>query len=61
MKAVRELWTGDVSCPHCGKVAIVKLKKETIVPARPAETRILVEVEKGTQTTLETLPVLTTG
>lgn len=52
MNGLREMWIGDVSCPHCGKVARVKLKKETIVPARPAETKILVEVEKGTQTTL---------
>jgi hypothetical protein len=52
MKGLREMWGGEVSCPHCGKVARVKLKKEIIVPARPAETKILVEVEKGNQTTL---------
>lgn len=52
MKGFREMWGGEVSCPHCGKVARVRLRKETIVPARPAETKILVEVEKGSQTTL---------
>ena len=52
MKGIREMWGGEVSCPHCGKVAIVKLRKETIIPARPAETKIVVEVEKGAQTTL---------
>jgi uncharacterized Zn finger protein (UPF0148 family) len=52
MKGLREMWGGEVSCPHCGKAARVKLKKEIIVPARPAETKILVEVEKGNQTTL---------
>jgi len=52
MKGLREMWGGEVSCPHCGKVARVKLRKETIVPAVPAETKIVVEVEKGTQTTL---------
>jgi hypothetical protein len=59
MKSLREMWGVQVSCPHCGKVARVKLTKETIVPARPAETRILVEVEKGTQTTLAPMPVIT--
>ena len=60
MSTLREMWVGDVPCPHCGEVARVKLKRETIVPARPAETKILVEVEKGTQTTLAPIPAATT-
>jgi hypothetical protein len=52
MKGPREMWGGEVSCPQCGEVARVRLRKETIVPGSPVETKILVEVEKGTQTTL---------
>ena len=42
----------EFECAHCGKANKVIVEKETITPAVPAETEILVRVEKGDQTKL---------
>ncbi len=51
-KKVRKLWRGEISCAYCGKQNSVKVEKQTIEPAVPAETEIRVTVEKSLQTVL---------
>jgi hypothetical protein len=51
-KKARKVWLGEISCAFCGKRNSVKIEKETIEPAVPAETEIRVTVEKSLQTVL---------
>jgi len=51
-KKSRKVWLGEISCAFCGKRNSVKIEKETIEPAVPAETEIRVTVEKSLQTVL---------
>ena len=51
-KKLRKVWLGQINCAHCGKPNSVKVEKETIEPAVPAETEIRVVVEKSLQTVL---------
>jgi hypothetical protein len=51
-KKPRKVWQGDINCAYCGKPNSVKVEKETIEPAVPAETEIRVTVEKSIQTVL---------
>jgi uncharacterized Zn finger protein (UPF0148 family) len=48
----KPIFDKDITCPWCGKPAHVKIEKETIVPAEPAETEIKVTVERGKQEVL---------
>ena len=52
-KKARNIWRGEISCAFCGKRNTVKVDKETIEPAVPAETEIRVTVEKSVQTVLD--------
>ena len=51
-KKVRKLWRGEINCAHCGKPNSVRVEKETIEPAVPAQTEIRIIVEKSLQTVL---------
>jgi hypothetical protein len=51
-KKPRNVWRGQINCAHCGKPNAVRVEKETIEPAVPAETEIRVTVEKSIQTVL---------
>jgi hypothetical protein len=51
-KKLRNVWLGQINCAHCGKPNSVRVEKETVVPAVPAETEIRVIVEKSIQTVL---------
>jgi hypothetical protein len=51
-KKLRKVWLGEVSCAHCGKPNSIRVEKEIVEPAVPAETEIRVTVEKSLQTTL---------
>jgi len=51
-KKVRKVWLGQINCAHCGKPNSVRVEKETLEPAVPAETEIRVIVEKSLQTVL---------
>jgi hypothetical protein len=51
-KKARKVWLGQINCAHCGKPNSVRVEKETIEPAVPAETEIRVVVEKSLQTVL---------
>jgi hypothetical protein len=51
-KKLRKIWQGGINCAYCGKQNSVKVEKETIEPAVPAETEIRVTVEKSLQTVL---------
>ena len=51
-KKIRKVWLGQINCAHCGKPNSVRVEKETIEPAVPAETEIRVVVEKSLQTVL---------
>jgi hypothetical protein len=51
-KKARKVWLGQINCAHCGKPNSVRVEKETIEPAVPAETEIRVTVEKSLQTVL---------
>ena len=51
-KKLRNVWLGQINCAHCGKPNSVRVEKETVVPAVPAETEIRVIVEKSVQTVL---------
>lgn len=52
-KKGRKVWLGEISCAFCGKRNSVKVEKQTIEPAVPAETEIRVTVEKSLQTVLD--------
>jgi len=49
---LRKVWRGEINCAYCGKKNSVRVEKETIEPAVPAETEIRVTVEKSIQTVL---------
>jgi len=51
-KNVRKVWRGEINCAHCGKQNVVRIEKETVEPAVPAQTEIRVTVEKSVQTVL---------
>jgi len=51
-KKLRKVWLGEVNCAHCGKPNSIRVEKEIVEPAVPAETEIRVTVEKSLQTTL---------
>jgi len=51
-KRLRKVWRGEISCAYCGKQNVVRVEKETVEPAVPAETEIRVTVEKSLQTVL---------
>ena len=51
-KKAQKVWLGQINCAHCGKPNSVRVEKETIEPAVPAETEIRVTVEKSLQTVL---------
>lgn len=51
-KKLRNVWLGEINCAHCGKPNSVKVEKETIEPAVPAQTEIRITVEKSLQTVL---------
>ena len=51
-KRLRKVWRGEISCAYCGKQNVVRVEKETIEPAVPAETEIRITVEKSVQTVL---------
>jgi hypothetical protein len=51
-KKLRKVWRGEINCAHCGKQNSVRIEKETMAPAVPAETEIRVTVEKSLQTVL---------
>ena len=50
---LRKVWEGDLKCAYCNEPNHVKIQKEIVVPAEPAETRIVVQVERSVQRTLE--------
>ena len=49
---LRKIWRGEINCAYCGRKNSVRVEKETIEPAVPAETEIRVTVEKSLQTVL---------
>lgn len=49
----KPLFDDDIECPFCEKLIHMKVEKETINPAVPAETKLNVFVEKSTQTRLK--------
>jgi hypothetical protein len=51
---LRKVWEGEVNCSWCNKANSIKIQKKVIEPAVPAETEIVVSVEKATQTRLDT-------
>jgi hypothetical protein len=51
-KRLQKVWRGEINCAHCGKQNLVRVEKETIEPAVPAETEIRITVEKSVQTVL---------
>jgi uncharacterized Zn finger protein (UPF0148 family) len=51
-KRVKKVWRGEINCAHCGKQNVVRIEKETVEPAVPAQTEIRVTVEKSLQTVL---------
>jgi hypothetical protein len=51
-KKIRNLWRGEINCAHCGKQNVVRIEKQTVQPAVPAQTEIRVTVEKSFQTVL---------
>lgn len=51
-KKVKKVWRGEINCAHCGRQNIVRVEKETVEPAVPAQTEIRVTVEKSLQTVL---------
>jgi len=50
---LRKIWEGQVECAHCKNPNDVKIQKKIITPAEPAETEIVVTVEKSTQSRLD--------
>jgi len=51
-KKLQKVWRGEINCAHCGKPNSVRVEKETVQPAVPAETEIRITVEKSLQTVL---------
>jgi hypothetical protein len=51
-KRFQKVWRGEINCAYCGKQNLVRVEKETIEPAVPAETEIRITVEKSVQTVL---------
>jgi len=51
-KRLQKIWRGEINCAYCGKQNLVRVEKETIEPAVPAETEIRITVEKSVQTVL---------
>jgi hypothetical protein len=51
-KKLRKVWLGEINCAHCGKPNSVRVEKQIVEPAVPAETEIRVIVEKSLQTLL---------
>lgn len=51
-KRLQKVWRGEINCAYCGKQNVVRVEKETIEPAVPAETEIRITVEKSVQTVL---------
>ena len=52
-KTLRKMWEGDITCVSCHEPNHVKIEKEIITPAEPAEFEIRVTVEKPSQRTLD--------
>jgi hypothetical protein len=51
-KRLQKVWRGEINCAYCRKQNLVRVEKETIEPAVPAETEIRITVEKSVQTVL---------
>jgi len=51
-KKPRKVWLGVINCAHCGKPNSIRVEKEIVEPAVPAETEIRVTVEISLQTLL---------
>lgn len=49
----KPFWEGDVDCAWCQKANRIKLERNVITPAEPAEIEISVTAERATQTKLE--------
>lgn len=49
----RKVWEDDITCPYCDELVHVKVERETIVPAEPAEVELRVSVEKSRQAKLQ--------
>lgn len=52
-KKLRKIWEGTIECASCHEPNEVKIQKEIIVPAEPADFEIIVTVRKAAQQTLE--------
>ena len=53
-KKLRKIWQGNIPCASCGLPNDVKIEKEIITPAEPADFEIRVTVKKaGKQETLD--------
>jgi len=50
---VKPIFDDDIECPWCHKAVAVKIFRNTIVPAQPAEVEIQVSVERSEQTKLD--------
>lgn len=52
-KQLRKIWEGTIACASCQAPNSVKIEKEIITPAEPADFEIRVTVTKPSQRTLE--------
>jgi len=48
-KKAKPIFDDDIECPWCSKAARVRIERNTIVPAQPAEVELKVSVEKSEQ------------
>ena len=52
-KKMKMVWEDDVACAYCNESNHIKVVKEIMVPAEPAQTELKVFVEKSTQERLD--------
>lgn len=52
-KKLRKIWEGQILCASCSEPNDVKIEKEIITPAEPADFEIRVTVKKPSQKTLD--------
>jgi hypothetical protein len=52
-KKEKVVWEDDVACSHCNKNNHIKVVKEVLVPAEPAQTELKVFVTKSDQAEIE--------
>lgn len=52
-KKLRKIWEGQILCTSCHEPNDVKIEKEIITPAEPADFEIRVTVKKPSQKTLD--------